>query len=119
MLSACELLGFLSSVTVASLPQTSPYVLVQQTSYLTRVSLAELQIRDAKDQLNGYTARPLRAAMQQLYSIHRPSRLATLPQLQAALLSSLAKSMQPCAGKYHHIYSLSDLMSLSLSSVAG
>ena len=45
--------------------------------------------------------------------IHRPR--ATLPQLQAALLSSLAKSMQPCAGKYHHIYSLSDLMSLSLS----
>ena len=54
-------------------------------------------------------------------SWHPSSQQATLPQLQAALLSSLAKSMQPCAGKYHHIYSLSDLMSLSLalSSVAG
>ena len=66
------------------------------------------------DQLNGYTARPLRAAMQRTAGIHRPQQ-ATLPQLQAALLSSLAKSMQPCAGKYHHIYSLSDLMSLSTS----
>ena len=47
-------------------------------------------------------------------SWHPSSQQATLPQLQAALLSSLAKSMQPCAGKYHHIYSLSDLMSLSL-----
>ena len=70
------------------------------------------------DQLNGYTARPLRAAMQR-NSWHPSSQQATLPQLQAALLSSLAKSMQPCAGKYHHIYSLSDLMSLSTSPVAG
>ena len=53
-----------------------------------------------------YTARPLRAAMQQLASIVPAGYFTTTAGC------SIAKSMQPCAGKYHHIYSLSDLMSL-------
>ena len=44
--------------------------------------------------------------------IHPPSRL--LYHNCRLLYSQVAKSMQPCAGKYHHIYSLSDLM-VSLS----